>query len=416
MKIAYVTTSFGSLSHTFIRREISELKSLGVDVSLYGVRPEISKELSSKDKNLIKSTLYTYPLRPIGVLNANLWFLFNKPINYLKATITALFNEESSLWKHLILIYHFFLSSYIALDMRENKIEHIHAHFMNVSSTIAMFCSELLNLPFSITVHSAGIKSLREMTGLKQKLKESKFICSISNYNKRYINKIYPCKNKTYVVRAPGVDPSKHYSRVNHIDLLNEDSLELLAVGRLVEKKGFEYLIKAANILKKDNMHFRLNIIGEGPLKHDLERLVEELNLSNGVFLKGSCSSEKVKRAYDNADITVVPSVVSSTGEMEGIPVVIMESMILGVPVIATKHSGIPEIIKEKETGLLIPEKNPEAIARAIKRLAKDRKLRKICIENGKKLVNEEYNVKNVAKFKKKLFNTKLLDSKSCFK
>jgi glycosyltransferase involved in cell wall biosynthesis len=405
MKIAYITTSFGSLSHTFIRREIKELLKLGLDISLFGIRSETAKELSKKDKELIKETNYIYPLKLFKIIYSNIWFSLKKPTNYFKTLFNALFNEEINPFQHLKLIYHFFVSPYLALKIEKEKAKHIHAHFMNVPATIAMYCSRLTNIPFSITNHSAGINQLKEMIGLKQKLKKVQFVCTMSNYNKKYINKIYSCKQKIYIIRY-GID-LKEYKGLKH-KLKEKNKIKLLAIGRLVEKKGFRYLIEAINILQKEKINLSLNLIGDGPLKKNLISSSKKYKLDN-INFNGSLSQDEIKKKLDNSDIIIVPSIVSSTGEKEGIPNVILEAMAMNVPVIATNHAGIPEIVKHKETGIIIPEKKSLAIAEAVKLFAKDNNLRKICIENGRKLVSEEFNIKKIAKFKKKIFEENIL-------
>ncbi|MBN1468013.1 MAG: glycosyltransferase family 4 protein [Fusobacteriaceae bacterium] len=381
-----------------------ELRKLGLNIYLFGIRPEISNELLEEDKKLIEDTVYLYPLKLLRIINSNLYFVIRNPFKYFKTLFSVIFNEEKNIFQHFKLIYHFFVSSNTAKEMKKQNIEHIHAHFMNVPATIALYCSNLLGITFSVTHHSAGIGNLNEMIGLKQKIKESKFICSISNHNRDYLDKVYSSKNKNFVVRC-GIDPSEYTSKINHKNLREKNILSILAVGRFVEKKGFKYLIEALNLLKKE--HINLNIIGDGPLKKELIFLSKKYKLNNIIF-KGYLSQKEIKKELDKTDIFIVPSVTSSTGEKEGLPVVIMEAMALGVPVIATKHSGIPEIVKDKETGLLVPEKDPESIKRAIKLLAKNIKLRAEIIENGNKMIMQEFNIKNIAKIKKKIFEKNL--------
>jgi len=344
-KLAYITTSFGSLSHTFIRREVTELRRLGLDISLFGIRPDVSEKLSAEDKNLIKETIYLYPLRISAVIAANAFFFTNRPYCYFKILLEALLNEEINIFQHSKLIYHFFVSSYIAFKMRTSRIQHIHAHFLHAPSSIAMYCSKLLNIPFSITVHSAGTMGLKEMIGLKNKLREARFICTISEYNRNYICKyISSCKEKTYVVRC-GIDISDYRWRGDQDKAERLKSVKLISIGRFVEKKGFKYLMEASRVLKKEKISFTLKIIGDGPAKAEVKKMSEDFNLKDDVIFKGILSHKEVKEELYKSDILIVPSVESRTGEKEGIPVVIMEAMASGVFVIATCHSGIGEIV-----------------------------------------------------------------------
>ncbi len=411
-KIAYLTTSFSELSHTFMRREIAELQKLNVDVFLYGVRPNISK-VDESVRNIFDETFYLYFKKKkqiffwiLDVFLSNLYFLFFSPIKYFSGFFSALFNEEKKPIDHLKLIYHFFVSARIAKKMKKKKIEHIHAHFLNVPATIAFYCSKLLGVSYSITAHSAGEADLKEMIGLKMKIKNAKFIAVISDYLKKYINRvIYSCSDKTYVIRC-GLDVNEYKTDKDHETIFDKDKVRLLAVGRFVEKKGFRYLVKAAKLLKDSDISFNIVFLGDGALLENCRSVADEIGVSDVVSFKGSKSPEEVKDYYENSDIVVVPSVTAKTGEMEGIPVVIMEALLMGVPTISTEHSGIPEIIINEETGLLVPEKDPEAIKDAIIRLSSDIDLRRKVIENGKKIIEENFNIKKSAEKLKKLFNS----------
>jgi glycosyltransferase involved in cell wall biosynthesis len=402
MKIAYITTSLGSLSHTFIRREVMELRNLGMDISLFGIRPELAKELSGTEKKLAEETAYLYPVRLPANIAANIFFIIRKPFSYFRVLISALLNEEKDLFQHLKLIYHFFMASYLAFYMYKKGIQHIHAHFLNVPATLAMYCSRVLGIPFSITIHSAGTAQLKAMISIKSKLREAKFICAISEYNKEYISKhVYPCREKTYVVRC-GINSNEYNLRSSQ--KLTEKPIRLLSIGRFVEKKGFKYLIRAMELLKRKSMDFRLTMIGNGPLEIEVKKQIKDAGLQSIIILKGSLPHEEVKMELGKSSILVAPSVEAGSGEKEGIPIVIMEAMASGVLVIATRHSGIPEIVKDKITGFLVPEKNHSAITEAIELARKDSVLRRTCINNARNLIVQEFNIKEMAKLKKRIF------------
>ena len=403
-RIAYITSSFGALSHTFIRREIIELRKLGLNISLYGIRPQAAEELSTQERALENETIYLYPFRALTAITTNISFATSSPITYFKTLLTALANEETNIFQHFKLIYHFFMASCIALDMREKNVQHIHAHFMNVPASVAMYCAKLLGISFSVTNHSAGIKGLKSMTGLKSKVKEAKFICVISEYNREYMSeRIYPCREKTYIVRC-GINPDNYTWKTGQNLDGGAVGIKLLAVGRLVEKKGFAYLIKSTKLLKKEKINFQLSIIGDGSLRKRLAKLVSDCKLQNEIIFKQSLPHEEVEKELNKAAILVVPSIEAKTGEKEGIPVVIMEAMASGVLVIASRHSGIPEIVKDKITGLLVPEKDPLAIVEKIKLAKTNNGLVKACIANARRLISEEFNIEKIAKQKKKIF------------
>jgi len=406
MKIAYITTSFGSLSHTFIRREVFGLRELGVEISLFGIRPEKAGELSGAEQKLANETIYLYPLKIFAVIKANAWFIRHKTRNYFTALKSVITNEEQNASQHIKLIYHFFVSPYIALGIEKTGARHIHAHFLNVSATMAMHCSELTGIPFSISVHSAGIAHLKEMIGLKSKLKKAVFIRTISDYNKEYISKIiFPCAEKIHVVRC-GINLFEY--TINKTRIFAQDKLKIVAIGRFVEKKGFEYTVEAAKLLKEEGAPFKLSMIGDGPLRAELQGLANRHDIGEEVIFTGYLSQEKINTELAKSDILIAASVEAKTGEKEGIPVTIIEAMAAGILVIATDHSGIPEVVKDKETGLLVPEKDPMAIAEAIKLAQKDDNLRKNCIANARKLAEDKFDIRKTAGAMKRLFEENL--------
>ena len=397
-KIAYITTCFGSLSHTFLRREVFTLRKLAVDISLFGIRPNAAEELSADNKQLVDETIYLYPLRIPDIIRFNFYFMITKPLNYFTSFLHALFNEEKSLLNHFRLIYHFLISPFTAFHMQRKGIGHIHAHFMNVPATLAMYCARILGISFSITMHSAGIARDKKMLALRQKLMDAKFVVTTSHYGKDYIGeKMYACKGKIYVIRC-GVDLKK-YNFVPH----HTGKLILISIGRFVEKKGFTYLIKAAKLLKEEGVSFIVNMVGEGPLKTEIGKQVKDFGLEHEVVFKGPLSESQVRAEFSKSHMLIVPSVESRTGDKEGVPIVIMEAMASGTFVIATEHSGIPEIVKNRITGFLVPERDPCAIAGAVKLAQNDADLTNGCIHRARTFLYKEGNIEESAKVMKKI-------------
>lgn len=404
-KIAYLTTSFGSLSHTFIRREIAELRKLGLDISLFSVYPEVAVELSDEDKLLAREADCLFPLETkiFPIIYSNIKFVITSPAAYFDTLQRILFNKEKNIISYLRLVCIFFVSSYTALALQKKNIVHVHAHFPFVSGSITMCAAGILGISYSITIHSPG--TAVSMKGLKQQIIHAKFLCFPSQYNIDYYDKIVPCRNKAYLVRC-GVDLER-YARSDEYTFTkkqNREEVRLICIGRFVQKKGFFYMIEACKYLAEEGFRFRLIMIGDGPLQKKLQKKTEIYNLQDKIIFKRACSEIVVKQELQRSDICIVPSVTSDTGEKEGIPAVIIEAMALGVPVIATLHSGIPEIVKDRDTGILVPERDAMAIIRAIKLLLKDDILREKCINNAILKVAQEYNIHNVAKRKKKIF------------
>lgn len=399
MRIAYITNCFGTQSHTFIRREIRALRNLGLDLSLYGVRRDLQNEAVDAE-DLTAETHYLYPLSSSSLLSDNAFFLFRSPGHYLKGFVSAFRSPEFSLKRRAKMLYHYLAATAVARDLLEQRIDHIHAHFMNVSASLAMYAAHHSGIPFSITVHSAGTFKTPHILGVHQKLSSAQFLLMISNYNIEYFNKIVSCREKSHVVRC-GMTLTEFDFRGGSKP--PSKSAKLVAVGRFVEKKGFRYLIQACRELCERGVNFQLSLIGDGPLRQDLENEVKRLDLENIVNLTGPMSTADVRAAMAEADVVVVPSVTSASGEMEGLPVVIMEAMAIGAPVVASAHSGIPEIVRDGKTGYLTPEKDAFAIAEAVQKTL--RHPSETMVADAYRLVSEMFNVQHVAQQRLELFH-----------
>ncbi len=394
MKLAYLTNCFGSLSHTFIRRELRDFESRAYDVSLYGIHKDQNPAPDSID--LVEKTEYLYPINLLATAWLNIYYSLRHPIRYWKAVASCLMSTDDTIKQRLTLLYHLCVSTRFANLMHNKKITHIHVHFLNVSATVGMFCSRLTGIPYSITIHSAGEKNLGHVIGIKLKLRYAQSLLMISNYNIDYYNAIEPCRERSHVVRC-GMDMSNFHFKPQAPN--STEDLKILAVGRFVEKKGFEYLIDAAAILNSQGMRFVIEILGSGPLEASLQSKVNELHLQEKVLLPGRVSTEEVKAKMLASNLVVVPSVTSKTGEMEGLPVVVMEAMALGIPVLATAHSGIPELVMNS-TGDLVPERDADALARAITSFSFDKEK----LKKARKLIEEQFNINTVVTQRLQLF------------
>lgn len=400
MKIAYLTTCFGTQSHTFIRREISALRKHGLSISLYGIRQDASG-IAADAKPLVAETQYLYPMQWGGLIKANLAALIRSPVRYLDGALVAASSKEFSLKRRAKMLFHYAAATVVAERMKRDGITHIHAHFMNVATSIAMYAAHHCQIPFSATVHSAGEYKTPHVLGVDQKLAQAQFLIMISHFNVDYFDAIASCRDKSHVVRC-GMNLLDFTYRAPQ-PLHHDTPVKLLGVGRLVEKKGFRYLIDAAQILKTRRLQFTLTLIGDGSLTAELKQLAAENNVSDHIHFVGKKNTAEVRAAMAAADVVIVPSVTSATGEQEGLPVVIMEAMATGVPVIASDHSGIPEIVIPGRTGYLTPEKDAVAIADAICTIIQ--KPSPSMVENAYQLVELEFNIDRIAEQRIALFS-----------
>jgi glycosyltransferase involved in cell wall biosynthesis len=283
-------------------------------------------------------------------------------------------------------------------EIKGLEIDHIHAHFATWPTSVALVLSKLSGIPFSFTAHAHDIH-LRKMM-LEEKIRSAKKVITISNFNRDYLRSLVPSEERSKISTVYlGVD----FGDLRFPKVKNPNTTpQILAVGRLVPQKGFHFLIEALDLVKKWNVKFKASIVGEGPEFEMLRRLIEERSLEEEVELLGSQPFSEVRKQLAGADILVAPSVKVADGNIDGIPVVLFEAMAARLPIASTLVSGIPEAVKDGETGLLVEEKDVRALAGAIKTLLNDRNLREKLGEAGFQRAKKMFDLrKNVEEFKK---------------
>jgi glycosyltransferase involved in cell wall biosynthesis len=226
-----------------------------------------------------------------------------------------------------------------------------------------MYAAGMSAVPFSFTAHANDLFERGWL--LDKKVQRSRFTVTISDYNKQFIRKSGGAEHKIHVIRC-GVN---HQAFVARNGRTENPIPKIGTLGRMVEKKGIDDLIRACKILRDRNIAFRLEIAGDGPLLVELQRLVDEEDLAAQVHFKGSLPHEQVPQWLEGLDVFVLACKKDRNGDMDGIPVVLMEAMLAGVPVISTRLSGIPELIEDGQSGLLAEPANPDQLAGAIDRL-----------------------------------------------
>ncbi|MGR3311007.1 MAG: glycosyltransferase [Candidatus Brocadiales bacterium] len=271
-------------------------------------------------------------------------------------------------------------------------VDIIHAHFATWATTAASFVSSITGIPYSFTAHAKDIYHQSvDKTVLSKKIAKARFVITVSDFNKRYLEDLLRSEGRSgQIIRLyNGIDLEQFRP---HDDIEKEPNL-LLGVGRLTPKKGFKYLIEACKILHEKGMDFRCVIIGKGDERATLEKLVEQYSLEQKVYLLGAKTQAEVMRIIQKATALVLPCIVSNDGDRDALPTVLIEAMALGVPVVSTNVTGIPEIIAHERTGLLVEEKNSKALADALETLLDSESLCKKLSRAALVKVREEFNV-----------------------
>jgi colanic acid/amylovoran biosynthesis glycosyltransferase len=361
MKVLYIVSLFPCWSETFIVREIRELLAHGVDIRILSLKPPQEELVQEDARELLPRVIY--PPRGWELIRAavsGLWRGLGHNLGFILLVFRELWRSPISLAKTLVVWWRT-LGAVEAV--RAWGPDRIHAHWATYPASSAMHLSRLVGVPFSFTAHAHDIFVERQL--LVPKLETAEFVATISEFNRRLLAQT--------AERAPagririvhcGID-------VNNFPYMEgrPDPAAILAVGRLDEIKGFPVLIEACKLLRDQGVQYRCAIIGDGELRTVLESAIQMYQLHDNVQLLGARPQAEVRRYLYSAGMFVLPSVVTNNGNMDGIPVALMEAMAAGTPVISTRVSGIPELVEDRLSGLLVPQKDPVRLAGAIEEL-----------------------------------------------
>jgi glycosyltransferase involved in cell wall biosynthesis len=393
-KVAYVMNGFPRLSETFIAHEIHQLERLGLHLRLYSVKNEhepmvhpvvgaIRAPLAylPEATSLSATTLWRWLGDNAGAFwRAHAAVLRRRPVAWLSTLATAL----ALAWKHRpreagtglalkkVFIKEFLQAGWIAhAVVREGDVSHLHGHFCHGVATITWFASRLSGLPFSFTAHAKDIYQAELNPGrlLERKLGAARFVATCTCANAGVLRARHPRPADVHAIYH-GLD-TEWFSPQRRGTPSGEAPL-LLSVGRLVEKKGFDRLVDACLLLKRLGIPFRCVIVGEnGSAGPALKAQIADLGLADCVQLHGPVAQDRLREIYRGASIFALPCRVMEDGDRDGFPNVLAEAMAMGVPVVSTPISGIPEMIEDGVHGLLV-EGGAESLADAVARLLTD--------------------------------------------
>jgi glycosyltransferase involved in cell wall biosynthesis len=288
----------------------------------------------------------------------------------------------------------FFLLSFFFCGLRiikKNRIDIVHCHWWVPGGVVGYLISLFLPFRMVITTHGSDVFILRKfkwaLPVAELIFKKARFITAVSTYLKHLISRDLGIdENKIFVFPMP-FDTDKFYQ-------LKEKKVKpgtILSIGRLIQRKGYDYLLQAGKILKDEKVRFELTIIGSGPEEKNLRQMITELNLKDCVTIMDTLPQKELNSYYNQTEIFVLPSITDWKKEAEGLGMVLMEAMACKVPVVATRSGGMVDIVLDEKTGLLVPEKNASALAAAIKRLWEDKNLEKKIAEQGYRFVHENF-------------------------
>lgn len=402
--IHYITTN--GIGNAWVANELSIVSESGIPFMLHGMRkPEAIYHRAEWAERLDEETRVIYPMPPLSTCFSIVVspFLFGR--RFMACLINGLFGKRENFRARLACLAHFFVACHWAREYRRAPITHIHSQWVHSCCTIAMYAAWLLDKPFSFTGH--GTDLWRDRVALEDKIRRADFIACISNFHRELYLKHGAHPEQLHLVYC-GIDvqrfspPSEHYRPDDGI-------IHIRSSGRLVEKKGFIYLIEACRILADRNVEFECTIAGSGPLEQKLRDAVRELGLEDYVTVTGKAlKQENIAAFAHSGTVYCLPCVWASDNDADGLPQMLMETMASSLPAISTRLVGIPDLIIDGKTGLLVDPNNPAQIADAIERIASERKLAKRLADAGRRHIMQHFELESALQPLLDLYHRKL--------
>ena len=387
LTVAYVMSRFPKLTETFILREILAVSQTGVRVELYPLLREREPVVHPEATALVERANYL-PFLSLAIIRSQAALLLGRPRRYLTALGAMLRGTWGSANFFIGGLGIFPKAAHAARLMEAGGVDHVHCHFATHPALAGLIINRLTGIPFSFTAHGSDLHVDRHM--LRQKVDAAAFVVPISEFNANMI--VEECgdvRDKLAVIHC-GVDTDMFPARAQRAAVR---PFRILSIGTLHEVKGQAYLVEACRQLVAEGVDLLCQMVGDGPDESDLRRQVAAAGLEGRVELIGRLTQAGIASLLAEVDVLVAPSVPTRGGKREGIPVVLIEAMSSAVPVVASAISGIPELVDDGESGLLVPARDSTALASALGRLHRDATLATRLGEGGREKVRREFDV-----------------------
>ena len=374
--ITYVLGSFPAGIESFVFNELKELSKLGFNITVFSVYGK--PQYNHGNFEWVSRTIYAEPLYSIKIICSHVYFIFTKPkIYYSLLKKYKSFRGKRVFWE----------SAYFARQVIRRDIGHIHAHFAWVATDAARLIAKLAGTTYSLTAHQSDINRHADKN-LYEKLKEARFIFTCTKGNREYLSERFDkdIYRKTTAIYH-GVNIEKFLPNARR----ECPEIDILSIGSLIKAKGFDYLIRACNLLILRGISLKCLIVGKGPEKEYLKELIARLNLQGIVEIKDPVPHDQIHDLYGNTKIFALP-VITIDGAPHGVPNVLAEAMAMGLPVVSTHVPNVPELIEHGKDGILVMEKDPDALADAIEDLLNDSNKCKIIGITAREKIKKEFN------------------------
>jgi colanic acid/amylovoran biosynthesis glycosyltransferase len=359
---AYLFERFPSFGQTFCYREVAELYRQGITPPIFSIRNPKDEPAQDWETRIVERVHYLPEekelLDEVGRASKN---------GRLTSEIIAALDE----WGRRTDFLRLYQAVYVGLRLQDLEIDHVHAHFAGMAARTAFWIAKFFPITFSFTAHANDIFAPRKFEiGLDKLVESARVIITETDYSEKFLRELFS-------ERADRIH--RVYNGLNLAEFgpanFSSDPPLIVAIGRLILKKGFANLIRACSLLVEHGRLFRCEIFGEGPLENQLRGQIEESGLKELVKLPGAKPQHELRERLAAANAFVLSSVPEAEGGMDNLPTVIMEAMATGLPIVSTRIGGIPEMVIDNETGFLLRPEDPPAVADAIEKVICDRSL-----------------------------------------
>lgn len=386
--IHYITGN--GIGNAWVANELRGLSGADIPFVLHSMRaPDSTYHLSEWANKIERETRFIYPLPTVGLIVSVLAAPFLFRGRFFAALFNTLFGRREHMRARVAAIAHLFVACHWARGLRNEPVTLIHSQWIHSNGTIGFYGGWLLNRPFSFTAHATDM--FRDRVALLDKIDRAEFIICISEFHRQFFIEqgADPAK---LVIMYCGIDPNVFTPAP--LEPIVDRPMRIRSSGRLVEKKGFAELIEACGKLASRGEAFECVIAGSGPLEAELRAKIDVAGLSEHVKMTGEAlKQEKIAEFVHGGDMYVLPCVWASDNDVDGLPQMLMEAMASGRPVISTRLVGVPDLVIDNETGLLVEANDTEALADAMLRMRDEPGLRERLAKAGLAIVHEKFNL-----------------------
>jgi glycosyltransferase involved in cell wall biosynthesis len=398
----YLVRSWPRLSQTFIVNEILEQERLGTELELYSLTHSDERLIQPQVGAVAATVQFLDDRRPrLAALRDHALVARSAPLAWARTLLFAASRPQlargyATLSTLGCLAAAVRMAAAVHRARRSGApVEHLHAHFAHDPALVALLTSRLTGVPYSITAHARDLYQI-PVPSLRARAREAVAVVTCCAANVDYLRSVLPGRlhpRLRLIHHGVALDRFVPAARPGA-----PAPVEILSVGRLVEKKGFPDLLLACRRLKSAGVPFRLRIYGDGPLRAELTELRDRLDLRDEVELAGERDGAEVLRAYQRADVFALTPCVTADGDRDGVPNVIVEAMACGLPIVTTDAGGVTEAVRHGVSGLVAPPRDVDALARHLTELGTDATRRRALGEAGRRTAEERFDVRSAAR------------------